>query len=322
MDQELHMGNRRKTLFLSLLIIIILAGCGKKGDKSAKVHAQSHVTSGIVLVEGAELHYVIEGKGTPCLVLGHSESQRRILSQLLRDHFKFVFMDLRLDAQSHSSLDISRITLNTYLDDIEKVRSTLGLDRTAVFGHSIHSFIALEYARKYPQRTSHVVMTGNTPYFVAAEMADEFWESDASDERKMILKQNFEKMAEDELGQMSPKERVVKTYMAMTPKLFYDPRYDSSWIYEVVESNRDIANQLFQVILKDYDIAKRPGRVMTPVFLAIGRYDYLWPYYLWDDRKDVFPNLSYHLFEKSGHFPMVEEQELFDQKLIEWVKVH
>jgi len=165
-------------------------------------------------------------------------------------------------------------------------------------------------------------MTGNTPYRIAAEVADEFWESDASDERKMILKQNFEKIAEDELSQMSPKERVVKTYMAMTPKLFYDPRYDLSWIYEGVESNQDIANHLFQVIFKDYDIAKRLGRIETPVFLAIGRYDYLWPYFLWDDRKDVLPNLSYNLFEKSGHFPMVEEQELFDKKLIEWIKGH
>jgi proline iminopeptidase len=190
-----------------------------------------------------------------------------------------------------------------------------------VFGHSIHSYIALEYARKYPKNTSHVVMTGNTPYRIAG-VADKFWESDASAERKMILKQNWEKITEDELSQMSSKDRVVKTYMAMTPKLFYDPMYDLSWIYEVVESNQDIANHLFKVIFKDYDIAKRPGRVETPVFLAIGRYDYLWPYFLWDDRKDVLPNLSYNLFEKSGHFPMVEEQELFDKKLIEWIKSH
>ena len=108
----------------------------------------------------------------------------------------------------------------------------------------------------------------------------------------------------------------------MAPKLFYDPRYDLSWIYEVAESNQKIAYYLFQVIFKDYDIAKRPGWVETPVFLAIGRYDYLWPYFLWDDRKDVLPNLSYNLFEKSSYFPMVEEQELFDKRLIEWIKGH
>ena len=321
MDQGVNVSNSHKILILSLLFVLILVGCAKKGAETTKEDAQHQETSGVVSVEGAELHYVIEGKGTPCIGLGHSESQRRILSQELRNHFRWVFMDLRHDAQSNSSLEISKITLDTYLDDIDKVRRTLGLDKTAVFGHSIHSYIALEYARKYPKNTSHVVMSGFTPYSLAG-VADEFWETDASDERKMILKQNWEKITEDELSQISPNERVVKTYMAMAPKLFYDPTYDLSWIYEVVESNQDIARHLFQVIFKDYDIAKRPGRVETPVFLAIGRYDYLCPYFIWDDRKDVLPNLSYNLFEKSGHFPMVEERELFDKKLIEWIKSH
>jgi len=231
-------------------------------------------------------------------------------------------MDLRHEARSGSSLEISKITLDTYLDDIDKVRRTLSLDVAAVFGHSIHSYIALEYARKYPKNTSHVIITGTTPYRSTAEVADEFWESDASDERKMILRQNWEKISEDELSRMSPKERVVTTYLAMTPKLFYDPKYDLSWIYEVVESNQKISNHLFQVIFEDYDIAKRPGKVETPVFLAIGRYDYMWPYFLWDDRKDILPNLSYNLFEKSGHFPMVEERELFDKRLVEWIRTH
>jgi len=42
--------------------------------------------------------------------------------------------------------------------------------------------------------------------------------------------------------------------------------------------------------------------------------------YLWDDYKDKLPNLSYNLFEKSGHYPQLEEQDLFDKKLIAWIK--
>jgi proline iminopeptidase len=318
----MSMNNHLKITVLSSMIIFLLMGCAKEEAKTTKGVSRQEETSGVVPVEGAELHYVIEGKGTPWIGLGHSESQRRILSQELRNHFRLVFMDLRHDARSNCSLEISKITLDTYLDDIDKVRKALGLDKAVVFGHSIHSYIALEYARKYPKNASHVVMTGNTPYRVPAGVIDEFWESDASAERKMILKQNWEKISEDELSRMTPIERVVQTYMAMTPKLFYNPTHDLSWIYEVVETNQDLAVHLFNVIFKDYDIAKRPGRVETPVFLAIGRYDYLCPYFLWDDGKDVLPDFSYNLFEKSGHFPMVEEQEMFDKTLVEWIKNH
>jgi proline iminopeptidase len=304
--------DRREFLGLAGLA---LAGCGKYAELEERVEE----SSGVVSVEGAELHYIIEGEGTACIVLGHAESGRLILSQELRNHFKFVFLDLRHDAQSNNTLEISKITLDTFLDDIDEVRRTLCLDKTAVLGHSIHSLIALEYARKYPQYTSHVIMSGFIAYLLPAGVADKFWESDASNERKMILAQNFAQREEDESNKRSPKERMVNLYKKMTPKLWYDPTYDSSWIYEAVESNRDVSPfDLF----KNYDIAKRPGEVATPVFLAIGRYDYLCPYFTWDDRKDVLPNLSYNLFEKSGHFPMVEEQELFDKKLIEWIKGH
>src|SRR4030043_2389867 len=179
MNQRVNMNHNLKILIWSLFIVFLPVGCAKKGAKTSKGTSQQEGTSGVVSVEGAELHYVIEGKGIPWIGLGHSESQRRILSQELRNHFKFVFMDLRHDARSNSSLEISRITLDTYLDDIDKVRRTLGLDVAAVFGHSIHSYIALEYARKYPKNTSHLVMTGDTPYRIAAEVADEFWESAA-----------------------------------------------------------------------------------------------------------------------------------------------
>ena len=306
--------NRREFLGLAGLA---LAGCGEYGELEKRVEK----SSGVVSVEGAELHYVMEGRGTPCIVLGHAESCRRILSQELRDHFKFVFTDLRNDARSSSSLESSKITLDTFLDDIDKVRRTLGLDRTAILGHSIYSLLALEYARKYSQNTSHVIMTGFTPYRLAAGVSGEFWESDASEKRKMILKQNLEKLKEVDLDKMSPKERMVKNYTARTPKLSYDPTYDLSWIYELVDVDSEDSYggpSLFE-IFRSYDIAKRPGRITIPVFLAIGRYDYLCPYFTWDNRKDVLPNLSYNLFEKSGHFPMVEEQELFDKKLIEWI---
>ena len=57
-----------------------------------------------------------------------------------------------------------------------------------------------------------------------------------------------------------------------------------------------------------------------PVFLALDCYDFICSYYLWDDYKDRMSDLSYYLFERSGHWPMFEEQTLFDEKLITWLE--
>ena len=103
---------------------------------------------------------------------------------------------------------------------------------------------------------------------------------------------------------------------------WYDPTYDCSWMLEGYYANVEVWNHLCNVIMTDYDITKG-DQIKTPVFLSQGQHDYVVPYTLWDDInekvKNKLPNLSYNQFERSGHFPMLEEQELFDKKLIEWI---
>ena len=307
-------------IILMSISFLLTDACKQKVINKTNNDKEKDGISGVISVKSANLHYVIEGKGIPCVVLGHSESQRKILSSALREHFKFIFTDLRHDAQSNSSLEISKISLNTYLDDIDTILDSLNLEKTAIFAHSHGAFIAIEYARKYPGKISHLILTGCKPSTTWGT-GEKFWDSDASEERKMIFNQNWESLPPDFLKQLSPKERYIKTYIAMTPKLLYDPKGDLSYIVNVIDNDKDIFLHLQLSILKDYDIIEGP-EISIPVFLALGRYDYISPYNLWDDRKSVMPNLSYNLFEKSGHFPMVEEQDLFDKKLIEWVEIH
>ena len=282
-----------------LFYFFLITNCFSQTDSDKNnVPRQDTGISGIVYVGGAELHYIVEGKGIPCIVLGHSLSQYRILSQALRDHFRFIFADLRHDAQSNSSLELSELSLNTYLNDINAILDTLDLEKSAIFAHSHHSFIDTALGEE-----------------------DKFWKSDASKERKMIFKRNWKRLRKEGLTKMPPKERYIKTYSAMTPKLMYDPKGDLSYIVNVIDNNTEVFLHLQLTILGDYDIIKGP-EISIIVFLALGRYDYVCPYKLWEERKGVFLNLSYNLFEKSGHFPMVEEQDLFDEKLIDWIVIH
>jgi hypothetical protein len=48
--------------------------------------------------------------------------------------------------------------------------------------------------------------------------------------------------------------------------------------------------------------------------------DYLVPYTLWDDQKDKIPNLSINLFERSGHYSFFEEEELFRNRINDWIE--
>lgn len=288
-----------------------------------RVKSMAVESSGTVSVEGATLNYIIEGEGIPCVVIGSSIYDSRAFSKKLRKHLKCIFVDARHFGKLDPQFKIENITLDTYLDDIEQVRTALKLGKICILGHSIHGLLALEYALKYPQNTSHAIIIGIAPiaFPKIIEASAEFWESDASEERKKILQKNQDERGED-ISKMPPDKAFVQSYIANAPLYWYDPTYDCSWLWEGVEPNANLANHVFGVLFKDYDITDRIHQIKTPVFLAIGRYDYVVPYTLWDNFKDKMPNLSYNLFERSGHTPQLEEQTLFDEKLIDWIKGH
>ena len=305
--------------FLILVSMIFSGGYELHPDGETEKTDLLENSSGSVPVDGARLHYHIEGRGVPCIFIGHEESSRILLSWELRDHFKFIFMDLRHDVRSKSSLKLPEITLDTYLKDIDAVSTALGLGPCFIWGHSHYAYLALKYTQKYPDKVSRIITTACSPRQLSFQEQDKFWESDASKERKDV----FRKQWEDFLllqPEMTDEQRRIASFMAMAPKMLFDLKVNPIFtnVARAMDNDREVYLHFMLNILDDYDLGEVLGEVAVPVFLAVGRYDYISPYILWDEIRKKSTNLEYHLFRISGHFPMIEEQVLFDQRLIEW----
>jgi len=114
-------------------------------------------------INGEKVFYQIEGAGTPCLVpsLAGFPIYQQTLSQKLREHIQFIFVDMRAcDRSTGAAEDIS---FDVLTDDLDQLRKTLGFQTTAILGHSAHGILALEYARRYQPQTSHVIVIGTPP---------------------------------------------------------------------------------------------------------------------------------------------------------------
>ena len=83
-------------------------------------------------------------------------------------------------------MPLSEYSLEQISDDIELVRTELGLGPIVIIGHSGHALMALEYAKRYPESVSHVVMIGIAPDLseTSHDEADAYWEMLATTERK------------------------------------------------------------------------------------------------------------------------------------------
>ena len=150
---------------LTLLLLATVAACAPQSDRAAAPEeteaAQPEFQRGTVPAGEFQLRYQIEGTGTAAIVIGSSVYLPRAFSQNLRKHLRLVFLDHRGYAPSPGPMDAGEFTVDKMLDDVERARQQLGLGRIAIIGHSIHSVMALEYAKKYPDNVSHVIMIGS-----------------------------------------------------------------------------------------------------------------------------------------------------------------
>jgi len=271
-------------------------------------------------VDDSRLRYVVEGNGYPCLVIGSSIYYPKTFSQDLRQHLKLYFVDMKWFANDYEPEDLEAVTIAGIVEDVEQIRRHLGLERPILMGHSIHGAIAVEYAKRYPDKIASLVVIGSPAAFgnaVYQEKAAALWQT-ASEERKAIQQENWGKVTEAD--RLTGKEATAAAYNRASPQYWYDPHYDANWLWEGMTVHTEVTNNLFKRVFANYDMFDPPRPIPVPVFVAMGKYDYVIPYTLWQASYESIPDFTLKLFEKSGHTPQLEESAVFDEKLLDWIK--
>ena len=117
--------------------------------------------------DGTRIAYATSGAG-PALVraphwLTHLEYEaesplwRPWIEELSRGHTL-----IRMDARGCglSDWNVRELTFQHFVNDLEAVVDAAGFEGFALFGHSQGGAIAIEYAARYPQRVTHLVLLG------------------------------------------------------------------------------------------------------------------------------------------------------------------
>ena len=278
--------------------------------------------SGSVEAGPFTLEYRIEGSGPTALVIGPQRYYRRVFSEGLRNHLELIFVDHRGVGPAPETIDDASFELDTIVDDIERVRKRVGREPVVVIGHSGQSFMALEYAKKYPEAVSHVVMIAISPDLGPENRAAaaRYWDESVSPERKARLAANRAQVGDEALAELPFSERFVRRYLREAPRIWFDPTFDAAALWEGIRINA-VTEHIWGQVFTQIEIGKGLERFDRPVLLALGRYDYLVaPPSSWDVLRPKFRDLTVRVFERSGHTPPLEEPERFDAALLEWIE--
>lgn len=268
----------------------------------------------IVSVDGADLFYETRGVGPSCLVLSAigATPYERMMPAQLSDRLTLIFVELR--GCGRSTGNPAGLSFDVLANDLEAIRTQLGVERVAVLGHSILGALAVEYARRRPDSVSHAILVGTPPrgdMAVLAQKAAAFFEADASDERKRILRDN--------LAALPPEASPGQAMFAHTPMRFCDPGADAAPLFAGADVKPRFFQHLMGPLTRDWDITVDPGSLRVPLLMAHGRYDYTVPYTLWEEVLPRLPDATLHLFERSGHQPFLEEPDRFAEAVGSWM---
>jgi proline iminopeptidase len=278
---------------------------------------------GTISTGAFQLPYVIEGTGPAAIVIGSNRYYQRAFSQNLRKHLRLVFMDHRGFAPSPGPVDTSEFELHKLIDDVEMLRLQLGLGPVIVIGHSGHAYMALEYGKKYPEHTAHVVMIGIAPDLSSssAALAEANYQALADKDRLAAERENKLALPDEELAKLPADQAFVRGYIRNAARVWYDPRFDCTPLWRDVTINMDMFGYVWGRVFAEIDVSNGLEQFDRPVFLALGRYDFIVaPPSSWDPLISRFKNLTMRIFERSGHTPQFEEAELFDGQLLNWIK--
>jgi proline iminopeptidase len=274
------------------------------------------VDSMLTTANGTTLFTESVGQGRPMVVLhgglGFDHTYFRPFLDPLGDELRMVLLDHRGHGKSGRP-PIETLTHDQLAADVEAVRADLGLGKIVLFGHSYGGFIALEYAIRYPDRLAGLVLACTAP---AIDYSDEIM---ANAKQKGDAKQLA---AADRLfaNEVRTDEDLRATWADVFPLYFvnYDPALAAELDRKGSYSGA-AAHRAFGDLVPSYNVVPRLGEIRVPTLILSGRHDWITPVAQGERLQRGIEGSELVVFERSGHYPFIEEQPKFLAAMRSWL---
>jgi proline iminopeptidase len=232
----------------------------------------------------------------------------------LGDTVQMVFIDHRGIGRSRQR-DLSGVTHATWADDVEAIRRARGFDAVFLMGHSYGGFLALEYALRHPASLRGLILCSTAAVFDYAQSAFALASRRATPQQLQLLVEAFSAPIADDATVRRISLAVNSVYCAGSAELC-GQHFAAHADYSAAAFNRAYFH-----CLQSYDVAGRLGEIRVPVLILCGRHDWVTPVNPAGERLATgLPGAQFEIFEESGHYPFIEEQERFVGVVRAWLQ--
>ncbi len=256
---------------------------------------------------------VLGPEGAPVIVAHHgapglgSRAEPRASFGRLSDEYRVVVFDARGSGQSEGTGLFSH---EQWAADIDGLRKWIGAETIVMAGGSYGGFMALEYAIRYPDRVSALVLRDTAADNSHSDLARE---NALATDRVTVDMEKFDRI---DVGQVRDNDDLRDCWREILP--LYDFDYDPDAVDRKVEATPyryEAHNYAFAHNLPGWDIKPDLPKITAPTLITVGRTDWITPVSCSETINGLIPDSTLVIFEKSGHSPQIEEAELWTSQV-------
>ena len=262
-----------------------------------------------ISIRGVSMYVDVAGHGPP-LVLMHGGPGLDHVSLMpfrrLADRHTVVLYDHRCNGRS-TGAPVTSMTWDNLTADADALRETLGFERWAVLGHSFGGHVALEYALRYPDRVTQLVLldtAGEARW--SQENAAEVLAGRGYGAETVAAARRFYS------GRVAPKDFARSAFRLMPA---YDHRFSivraahamlgGGWRMKTRPEALTFGGQMMQ----GWSVMDRLGEIRVPTLVLAGHDDFLFPPESQALLAAGIPDARLRIIERAGHNPQAERPD-------------
>jgi proline iminopeptidase len=270
---------------------------------------------GYIPVDHAALWYRDIGQGQPIIVLhgGPDFDCNYLLPEMdrLSDGFRLIYYDQRGRGRSARNVQPEDVSMQSDVDDIEQVRRHVALETVAILGHSWGGLLGMEYAIRYPDSVSHLILINTAfasydDWVLFQQERRRRWATDIERMKRLSSTAVFQEGDPDTVAayyriHFSATLRQTEHLDAMVSRL------RESFTKESILKSREIEERLMHdtCLRSDYDLLPKLQQLNIPTLVIHGEHDFI-PVQCASRIAQAIPEAHFVLLPACGHFSYLE----------------
>lgn len=216
------------------------------------------------------------------------------LHGFLGSHHDWDFLKEKTDYDVRA-IDIPAGTIEEICDHLSNL-----IDTCTILGYSMGGRIAIEFAKRYPQKVKKLILESTSPGIENPIERQARWESDQNKSRE--LTKNFPKFIEDWYKQ------------PLFGTLFKNPKF-KPYLQDRLKQNSEVMAQILCELSPGITPSHWHDFPEVPTTLLVGENDHKYVE-IAKKLKEIYPKIKVHMISDSSHAIHIEYQDTFAQCVV------